>query len=117
GGQAFDMLVDGQSNAVSLLQWNRARGFYLDSRPGSAFIDRWGHIHARKMHPSFYDSELMKPSATGIEYLLPIFTSAVGADDVEHIRQTVFDSANLTRPYHSVNTDIDRRIRYLNESG
>ena len=116
GGQAVDMLVDGRSGAVSLLQWNRAQGFYLDSCPGSAFIDRWGHIHPRKMHRSFYDSELMKPSATGIEYLLPIFTSAVGADDVEHIRQTVFDSGNLTQPYHSVNTDIDRRIRYLNES-
>ena len=117
GGQAVEMLVDGHSNAVSLLQCNRAQGFYLDRRPGSAFIDRWGHIHPRKMHRSFYDRELMKPSATGIEYLLPIFTSALGADDVEHIRQTVFDSSNLMRPYHSVNTDIDKRIRYLTEAG
>ncbi len=65
------------------------------------------------MHPSFYDPELMRPSQLGIEYLLPIFTNAIGHDDVEDIRQTIFDSGNLFRPYHSVNTDINKRIRYL----
>ena len=24
-----------------------------------------------------------------------------------------FDSGNLTQPYHSVNTDVHKRIRYL----
>jgi hypothetical protein len=27
--------------------------------------------------------------------------------------QTLFDSGNLLRPYHSVNTDLAKRIRYL----
>ena len=61
----------------------------------------------------FYDNDLMKPSEQGINYLLPIFTNAIGHDDVENIRQTLFDSGNLTRPFHSVNTDVNKRIRYL----
>ena len=31
----------------------------------------------------------------------------------EAIRQTVFDAGSLFRPYHSVNTDVNKRIRYL----
>lgn len=115
GGQAVDMLADGESSAVSVLQWNSNRGFHLDSIAGSVFIDRWGHVQARKMHPDFYDSAAMKPSQTGIDYLLPIFTNALGADDVEYIRQTLFDSGNLQRPYHSVNTDIRKRTQFVGE--
>ena len=55
----------------------------------------------------------MKPSPLGIEYLLPIFTDAIGPDDTEHMRQTLFAPGNLFRPYHSINTDINKRIRYL----
>ena len=65
------------------------------------------------MHPALYDPKLMKPSRLGIEYLLPIFTDAIGEDDVEHMRQTLFDPGNLAQPYHSINTDINKRIRYL----
>ena len=85
----------------------------MDSFDANGFRDRWGHIHARPMHHSFYDPHLMKPSKVGIEYLLPIFTNAIGEDDVEFIRQSVFDSGNLTRPYHSINTDVNKRIRFL----
>jgi 6-phosphofructokinase 1 len=113
GAKAVDMLLEGQNNTVSTLQWNRQHGFHVDSVNGNAFRDRWGLIHARFMHPSFYDPHLMKPSRVGIEYLLPIFTNAIGHDDVEHIRQTMFDAGNLSRPYHSVNTDINKRIRFL----
>jgi hypothetical protein len=31
---------------------------------------------------------------------------------VEAMRDT-FDPGNLTEPYHSVNTDVGKRIRYL----
>jgi ATP-dependent phosphofructokinase / diphosphate-dependent phosphofructokinase len=113
GGKAVDMLLEGQNNAVTILQWSMKRGFYVDSFPGNGFRDRWGFIHARQMHPSFYDPELMKPSRVGIEYLLPIFTNAIGMDDVESIRESLFDSGNLFQPYHSFNTDINKRIRYL----
>ena len=42
-----------------------------------------------------------------------IFTRAVGHDDLEYQRHASFDPGNLFRPYHSVNTDINKRIRYL----
>lgn len=115
GGKAVEMLFEGQNDAVAILQYNAERGFYVDSIGGNAFRDRWGHIHARSVHPAFYDPEHMRPSPLGIEYLLPIFTDAIGPDDVEHIRETLFDSGNLFRPYHSVNTDINKRIRFLSD--
>ncbi len=113
GGKAVDMLLEGQNNASSVLQWERGRGFYVDSYDGNAFRDRWGLIHARQMHPSLYDPEMMRPSRIGIEYLLPIFTNAIGHADVEYVREATFDAGSLVRPYHSVNTDINKRIRYL----
>jgi 6-phosphofructokinase 1 len=113
GGHAVDMLLEGQMNAVSILNWSDARGFYLDSIPANDFRDRYGLIHARKMHPSFYDPEIMKPSHLGNEYLRPIFTNCMGPEDLESMRQSLFDPGNLTRPYRSVNTDVHKRIRYL----
>jgi 6-phosphofructokinase len=113
GGQAVDMLLEGQFNAVSILQWSQEKGFHLDGVNANDFRDRWGLIHARQMHPSFIDPHNFKPSQTGIDYLLPIFTGALGVDDLEHLRTELFDAGNLTRPYHSVNTDINKRIRYL----
>lgn len=113
GGKAVDMLLEGQNNTVSILQWSSTDGFYVDSVHANNLRDRWGHIHARKMHGSFYDPLSMQPSRIGIEYLLPIFSNAIGHDDVEHLRQTLFDAGNLYRPYHSVNTDINKRIQFL----
>jgi 6-phosphofructokinase 1 len=113
GGHAVDMLLQGQMNAVSILRYTRDRGFHLGEENANDFRDRWGLIHARLMHPSFYDPHLMRPSETGIEYLLPIFNNAVGADDVEVLRSSLFDSSHLRLPYHSVNTDVNKRIRYL----
>ena len=113
GGKAVDMLADGINNAASTLQWNRRQGFYVSSCDANSFRDRWGFIHARNLHPAFYDAQLMRPSRVGIDYLLNIFNSALGHDDVEFIRQRLFDSGNLTEPYHSVNTDVAKRIRFL----
>jgi 6-phosphofructokinase 1 len=116
GGKAVDILLEGQNNAVAILQWNRAQGFHVASFDGNGFRDRWGLIHARTLHPSFYDPQLMKPSRVGIEYLMTIFNKAIGHDDVEYLRQKLFDSGNLTEPYHSPNTDLAKRIRYLETS-
>lgn len=115
GGKAVEMLHEGQNDAVAILQYNDTAGFHVDSIDGHALRDRWGYIHPRFVHPSFYDAERMRPSPLGIEYLLPIFTNAIGADDMEHMRQTLFDSGNLFRRYHSVNTDINKRIRHLDD--
>jgi ATP-dependent phosphofructokinase / diphosphate-dependent phosphofructokinase len=64
------------------------------------------------MHESFYDPVRLKPSETGINYLKPIFNNSIGVDDVEAMRG-VFHPGVLETPYHSVNTDVNKRIRYL----
>lgn len=115
GAKAIDLLVEGRNNAVSILQYNRARGFFVEGYDANRFRDRWGLIHARPLHPELYDAKLMKPSKLGIEYLMPIFTDAIGEDDMEFIRQTLFASGNLIQPYHSINTDIAKRIRLLHD--
>jgi len=113
GGHAVDMLRNGMMNAVSILNYTRDKGFHLSEVHANSFRDRWGLIHARQMHPSFYDPKLMRPSQVGIDYLIPIFTRAVGADDVEVLRSELFDPSHLKMAYHSVNTDVNKRICYL----
>ena len=117
GAKAVELLVEGRNNAVSILQYGSTKGFYVDGYDANRFRDRWGLIHARRMHPSLYDPVLMKPSRVGIDYLVPIFTDAIGDDDTEHMRRTLFASGNLTQPYHSINTDVQKRIRYLEQEG
>jgi 6-phosphofructokinase 1 len=115
GAKAVELLNEGRNNAVAVLQYSRSKGFNVEGYDANRFRDRWGLIHARQMHPALYDAQLMKPSRMGIDYLLPIFTNAIGEDDMEHTRQTLFAAGNLTQPYHSINTDINKRIRYLRE--
>lgn len=115
GACAVDLLLEGRSNAAAILQHSAEKGFYVEGCDANRFRDRWGHIHARRMHPSMYDCERLKPSQTGIDYLKPIFVNAIGEDDVEHVRQTMFAPGNLTQPYHSINTDVNKRIRFLPE--
>jgi 6-phosphofructokinase 1 len=95
------------------LQYTRDGGFRLGDVNANDFRDRWGLIHARSMHKDFYDPQLMRPSQVGVDYLVPIFTGAVGADDVEEQRASLFDPSHLRMPYHSVNADVGKRIRYL----
>lgn len=113
GGHAVDMLLHGQLNAVAVLNYTRDKGFHYGEVYANDFRDRWGLIHARQMHESFYDPVQMRPSQTGIDYLHPIFQNAVGPDDVEVMRSALFDPSHLKMPYHSVNTDIGKRIKYL----
>jgi 6-phosphofructokinase len=113
GSKAVDLLVEGRNNTISVLQYNSDKGFHVDGYDANRFRDRWGLIHARSMHPALYDPKLMKPSKMGIQYLLPIFTDAIGNDDAEHMRQTLFTPGNLSQPYHSINTDVNKRIRFL----
>jgi 6-phosphofructokinase 1 len=111
GAKTVDLLEERRNNAMSILQYDSSKGFYVEGYDANRFRDRWGLIHARSMHPLLYNPRLMKPSQMGIDYLKPIFTNAVGADDMEHFLQTCFSTGNLTQPYHSINTDINKRIR------
>lgn len=113
GGHAVDLLLEGQVNGVSILNWNREQGFHVAGVDANDFRDRWGLIHARQLHPSFYDPDNLRLSPTGVAYLLPIFGNAIGPDDTESLRQTLFRPGNLTQPYHSVNVDVNKRIAYL----
>jgi 6-phosphofructokinase len=115
GSKAVELLVEGRNNAVSVLQYGAKTGFHVEGYDANRFRDRWGLIHARALHPDLYDPKTMKPSQKGIDYLLPIFTDAIGDDDAEHTRQTLFDPGNLAQPYRSVNTDVHKRIRYIDE--
>lgn len=115
GAKTVELLHEGRNNAVSILQHSESRGFIVEGYDANRFRDRWGLIHARQMHTAFYDSKLMKPSRLGIDYLMPIFTNAIGNDDMEHTRQTLFAAGNLSQPYHSINTDINKRIRFLQD--
>src|ERR1700760_2363166 len=89
GAKAVELLVEGRNNAVSILQYTTTKGFFVEGYDANRFRDRWGLIHARSMHPALYDARLMKPSKMGIDYLLPLFTDAIGNDDAEHMRQTI----------------------------
>jgi ATP-dependent phosphofructokinase / diphosphate-dependent phosphofructokinase len=111
GGKAVDLLAQGYHNCVATLQY-RDGGFVLDSIHANQIRDRWNTIHARPLSPTFYDAKRFQPSPKGIEYLRTIFSTAIGADDVEALR-SLFDVGNLTHPYFSVNVDINKRIRRL----
>jgi 6-phosphofructokinase 1 len=113
GGKAVDVLVEGFNNCVVTLQWTASRGFFVDSIPANKLRDQWGIIHPRRLHRALYDATRFQPSKLGIQYLLPIFTNAIGADDLEEVRTQQFNPGNLTQRYQSVNVDIQKRMRYL----
>jgi 6-phosphofructokinase 1 len=113
GGHAVDLLLEGHVNGVSILKWDRERGFQVDGINANDFRDRWGHIHARQLHPACYDPETLHLSSLGVEYLQPIFTNALGQDDMESVRASLFAPGNLTQRYHSVNIEINKRIYFL----
>jgi 6-phosphofructokinase len=113
GGKAVDVLVEGFNNCMVTLQWTAGRGFYVDSIPANKLRDQWGIIHPRQLHRSLYDSHRFQPSKLGIQFLLPIFTNAIGADDLEEVRMQQFNPGNLTRRFQSVNVDIQKRLRFL----
>lgn len=113
GGRALDILTTGGSNEIATIQYETDSGFTLSSISANKLRDQWGEIHPREVHQTMYDARRMHLSPFGIEYLKPIFTNAIGLDDMEFCRALLFSSGNLTNRYQSVNTDIRKRIRYL----
>jgi 6-phosphofructokinase 1 len=113
GGKAIDLLVEGRNNAMATLQWSQERGFFLDSLAAHKLRDQWGKIHARHVHPSFYDLQRFQPSLLGKNYLRSVLTGAIGAEDVEQMRADMFSPGKLSTRYQSVNIDIQRRIEML----
>ncbi len=114
GGKAVELLVQGFHNCIATLQY-RDGGFTLESVDANKLRDRWGTIHARPLSSTFYDAKRFKPSAKGVEYLRSIFSTALGAEDVEDLK-SLFNTGNLTHPYDSVNVDMNKRIRRLDSA-
>lgn len=113
GGKAVELLVRGENNTMTTLDWSAAAGFGYGSLSANRLRDRWNVIHPRTVHPSLYDPQHFGPSKLGVAYLKPIFTNAIGADDVEHLRTTLFNPGNLTNRYQSVNVDVHKRLNFL----
>lgn len=114
GGKAVETLVEGFNNSIVTLQWTKQKGFFLDSIAANKLRDQWGIIHPRQVHAALYDAHRFQPSKLGIQFLSPIFTNAIGTDDMEDVRVRLFHPGNLTTRYQSVNIDIQKRMQYLN---
>lgn len=113
GGKAVELLLSGASNEIATVQYDSDHGLTLSSISANKLRDQWGEIHPREVHHTMYDARRMHLSAFGIDYLKPIFTNAIGWDDMEFCRIEMFGPGNLTNRYQSVVTDIRKRIRYL----
>lgn len=113
GGHAMELLVRGENNTLAILQYNEKDGFHLDALPANKLRDRWGTIHPRALHTALYDTNRMLPSKLGREFLMPIFTTAIGSDDVEAIRADLFSPGNLSTRYQGFNIDVHKRMRFL----
>ncbi len=90
GGKAVDLLVSGETNEIATIQYEPEKGLVLSSVAANKLRDQWGEIHPREVHLSMYDTARMQLSPFGIQYLKPIFTNAIGQDDVEFIRTQMF---------------------------
>ncbi|MCH2615483.1 MAG: hypothetical protein MKZ70_12485, partial [Opitutales bacterium] len=62
-----------------------------------------------------YSPSQLEISDLGRKYLHPIFENAIGPEDTEFIRQSLFDYGNLYHGYKSVNVDIRKLTRYLDD--
>ncbi|MCA9061324.1 MAG: 6-phosphofructokinase [Planctomycetaceae bacterium] len=113
GGKAVELLASGFNNEMATMQYSRENGFAVSSISANKLRDQWGEIHPRQVHRSLFDEQRLHLSRFGREYLTPIFTHALGADDVESMQTRTFHPGNLTCSYQSVNTDIRKRMRFL----
>lgn len=117
GGKAVELLVQGYNNSIATLQWSERGGFQLDSVLANTLRDPYQNIRPREVHPSLYDAARFQPSKLGVEYLMNIFTNAIGYDDVESIRTSQFHPGNLTNRYQGFNISMHKRIERLAGEG
>lgn len=113
GGKSIELIKEEQNNHIATLQWSEERHFFTSSLSANKLRDRWGVIHPRMVHHSFFDEEVFQPSQQGKEFLDKIFNNAIGEEDFEYQRNNTFNRANLIQRYQSVNVDIQKRIQEL----
>ena len=114
GGHAVDLLLEGHVNGVSILLWDR-RTRLPRRRHRRQRLPRPLGPHPR---PPAAPVVLRprEPAAVADRHRATCcrsFDNAIGPDDMEAVRQTLFKPGNLTQPYHSVNVDVNKRIAYL----
>ena len=114
GGQAVEMLLHGQNNCVSTLQWSEKRGFYVDSINGHQLPRPLG-AHSPAVHAPL----VLRPAP---DAALADRHGRLAADLQqrhrprrcgEHGPDAVRPGQSVLGPYHSVNTDVNKRICYL----
>lgn len=110
GGRAMELAARGENNQLATLQYSAEDGFHVSSLSANRLRDPSGEIRARTIHPTMYDAERMRLTDFGREYLQPIFTNAIGWDDVEFLRAETFSPGNLATRFQSVNVDIRKRL-------
>ena len=98
---------------MATLQYSHESGFTLGSLAANKLRDRFGKIHPRKVHSSFYEKQRFQPSKLGKEYLRSVLTNALGSEDVEQMRATMFNPGKLATRFQSVCIDMNRRIELL----
>ena len=114
GAKAVDLLLEGRNNAVSVLQYNADKGFHVEGYDANRFRDRWGLIHARHMHPALYDRETDEAVASWASIICCRFSPTPSATTTPSTcARRCLTAGNLAQPYHSINTDVHKRIRYL----
>jgi len=89
----------------------------VEGYDANRYRDRWGRDSCAPDASGAVRSAVDEPSRIGIDHLIPIFTDAIGNDDAEHMRRTLFDPGNLAQPYLSISADVHKRIRYLETDG
>ena len=109
----MDLLVEGHNNSIATLQYTREFGIRLGSLSANKLRDPFGRIHPRRVHPCFFDDKRFQPSPIAKEYLRSVLTNALGSEDVEQMRATMFNPGKLSTRYQSVSIDIQRRIERL----
>lgn len=111
GGRAMELAAHGHNNQLATLQYSREDGFHVSSLSANRLRDPSGEIRARTVHPTMYDADRMQLSDFGRDYLLPIFTNAIGWDDVEFLRAETFSPGNLSTRFQSVTVDMRKRLQ------
>ena len=83
----------------------------ITPEPRTQTLNRSNRLSGLQTSSGWSASTTLKRSDFGVDGPAMLGT-ALGDDDCE-ANKTTFASGNLTMPYHSVNTDVNKRIRYL----
>ena len=99
GAKAVDLLMEGHNNARFHPAIQHLAGFSRGGLRRQSVSRPLGPASTPgKMHPALYDPKHDEALASlGMEYLMPIFTDAIGWDDMEHHAPNTFAAGQPAR--------------------